>query len=161
MRIGRRRFWRSSSDAHSGFIAEDRPVALAAALVVQSGTLLEALHEIHALSGRAALATLLHAVGAVGRIGAQRLFDRRPELLLLGCELEAGLDRGDARVGQRVEIGARHRRAVAHSARASLRRRSRLGIGHRPGDDQSRSGRNESESLHAILLLQTAQSIRR
>ena len=75
-----------------------------------------------------------HAVGTLLGEFADRGLDRRPVLLLLGGELQPGLERRDARVGERRQVFGGRQSALCSSARrraaprraASVARRTRL-----------------------------------
>src|SRR6187200_2971917 len=68
---------------------------------------LEALHEVRGLALLAGR-TLLEAGEALLGRGADRGLDRGPEPFLIGCELQAGLDRGDAGIDEAVEVVLAH-----------------------------------------------------
>jgi hypothetical protein len=95
-------------------------------------------------------------IGAVdphlGKI-PHRGFDRRPQLFLIGRELDTGMDRGNPCVGKGRPVFRAHSHMV-------VRPRTVLGIDHgRPGNSERRDA-GEKDLLHANLLLRRRQNER-
>ena len=93
---------------------------------------------------------------SLGR-GADGGLDRGPEPLLIGCELQAGLDRGDAGIDEAVEVVLAHAGtailpALILGGRRRIRRRSLLR--QREGARAGQQGRKSDggDGLHADIL---------
>ncbi len=71
--------------------------------------------QVHALDrvrGTVGIGARRETLGALPGEIAQRALDRRPELLLLGGELEAGMQPGDTRIAEGADVLGAHARVM-------------------------------------------------